>query len=133
MNKQTIFNPLPLLGSKSPDRVKSYPKANKVQENGNKPIKKGMRKVKLNPVSKKRAKANAIYAVERPKFLKLRVFCQIKRPECLGKATEVHHTYDGADRKKHFLEQETWLAACRVCHDWVHSFPKAAKALGFLK
>lgn len=119
---------IPLLTSKKPQGIQSYPKSNKVQEKLEKGAKKPIRKVSL-----KRAKENAIYAVERPKFLKERVFCQIKRPECKGKATEVHHQYDGADRQKYFLDQSTWIAACSVCHKWVHNYPQAAKTLGFLK
>jgi hypothetical protein len=63
MNKQTIFNSLPLLGSKSPDKVKSYPKVSKVD--GNKPIK-GLRKVSL-----KRGKEKKEQGTEKPLFLKL--------------------------------------------------------------
>lgn len=117
---------IPVFGQK-PDKV-SYPKPEKlkVQETPKK-------RYPIAKVSAKRKAQEIIYKVERKKFLKDRVFCQVKRPECLGKASEVHHTFDGADRDKYFLDKTTWLGVCRNCHRWIHDFPLAATKLGFLK
>jgi hypothetical protein len=103
------------------DRPKVQQKPNK---GANKPIPK---------MSAKRAKETKAYLLMRQKFLKERVFCQIKRAECSGKSTDVHHLHDGADRQKYYLDKTTWIAVCRHCHKWVHNYPQAAKTLGFLK
>lgn len=120
MNLKQILSTLPSLNEK---RNKTFLKGEKTVE----------KKVyRLPKVSKKRMKKEAIYAIRRPMFLKERIHCQIRRPECTGKATEVHHFYDGADRDKYFLDETTWIGTCGVCHRWVHNYPQAASALGFL-
>jgi hypothetical protein len=57
----------------------------------------------------------------------------IKVAGCAHGATDVHHTYNGANRDAFYLVQSTWLAACRNCHDWVHMNSKDARELGYLK
>lgn len=84
-------------------------------------------------VSKKRAAQNKIYYPLRKEFLRLHPDCMIRTKECTGKATEIHHSYDGCDRDKYYLDISTWFGACRRCHNWVGNFPQAAKTLGFLK
>lgn len=53
MNKQTIFNSLPVFGLKSPDKVKSYPKAKTMRPEPPGKLKMAKR---IRAVSKKRAK-----------------------------------------------------------------------------
>jgi hypothetical protein len=52
---------------------------------------------------------------------------------CMHGATDVHHTYAGSNRDAFYLVQSTWKAACRNCHDWIHSHPAEARTLGYLK
>ena len=82
-------------------------------------------------ISQKRKIENAKYIVLRIEFLgkKENQICPIT-----GKpTTEVHHTYCGKDRAKYYLDVSTWLAVSREGHNWIHSFPKEARLLGYLK
>ena len=88
----------------------------------------------LNPipkVSKKRQIENAKYSVLRIEFLGKpdNQICPITKQQTI----EVHHTYCGKDRAKYYLDTSTWLAVSREGHNWIHSFPKEARELGFLK
>ena len=84
-------------------------------------------------VSDKRAKKDAEYLKLRYKFLTEHTMCKVSVAGCSTKATDVHHTYAGANRDAFYLVQSTWLPVCRNCHDWVHKFPKEARILGYLK
>jgi hypothetical protein len=57
----------------------------------------------------------------------------VKGAGCMVNATDVHHTFSGADRSVYYLIQSTWFPVCRSCHDWIHKFPKEARILGYLK
>ncbi len=85
--------------------------------------------------SEKRVKKDVAYSVLRKVFLEQHPVCMIAIPNvCSGqKATEIHHSFDGADRDKYYLDTSTWFSTERMCHDWCHSHPKEAKELGFLK
>ena len=84
-------------------------------------------------VSAKRAKKDAEYSKLRQRYLTENPLCMIKVAGCAHGATDVHHTYNGANRDAFYLVQSTWLAACRNCHDWVHMNSKDARELGYLK
>jgi hypothetical protein len=101
--------------------------------------KKPMKRSRLKPVSDKRKKEAAIYAKKRSEFLALHRHC-----ECcptrnayeygfnglknrFWMAQDVHHTKGRTG--KNFLDEETWLAVCRTCHDWIHANPNTARAL----
>jgi hypothetical protein len=84
-------------------------------------------------VSAKRAKKDAEYSKLRQRYLTENPLCMIKVAGCAHGATDVHHTYNGANRDTFYLVQSTWLAACRNCHDWVHMNSKDARELGYLK
>ena len=73
------------------------------------------------------------YLKLRERFLTQNHLCQIAVSGCTNGATDVHHTYAGANRDAFYLVQSTWLAVCRNCHDWVHNHPKESRALGYLK
>lgn len=82
----------------------------------------------ISPVSKSKAKKDKIYQVKRQMFLEGK-FCPIT-----GKAaTEVHHTYSGADRSKYYLDESTWVAVSREGHNYIHNNPIWAKENGYLK
>jgi hypothetical protein len=88
---------------------------------------------KIPQVSSKRKKKDAEYLKLRQRYLTDFSLCQIAVKDCSINATDVHHTYAGANRDAFYLVQSTWLAVCRNCHDWVHAHPKESRALGYLK
>ena len=85
----------------------------------------------LRPRSLKRQKQESTYSLLRKPFLEKHPHCEIPVPGiCLHKSGEVHHT-DG--RVEEDLNDEIgWRAACRPCHQWVHSHPQEARDLGYL-
>jgi hypothetical protein len=88
----------------------------------------------LPRVSDKRAKEERIYSVARELFLTHHPNCGVVIPGiCTGRATDVHHTYSGKDRARFYLDQTTWFAVDRPCHDWIHKNPADARKLGYLK
>jgi hypothetical protein len=84
-------------------------------------------------VSAKRAKKDAEYSKLRERYLTDNPLCMVKVNGCGHGATDVHHTYAGANRDAFYLIQSTWKAVCRNCHDWVHNHPEEARTMGWLK
>jgi hypothetical protein len=84
-------------------------------------------------VSAKRAKKDAEYNKLRERYLTDNPLCMVKVNGCGHGATDVHHTYAGANRDAFYLIQSTWKAVCRNCHDWVHNHPEEARTMGWLK
>lgn len=84
-------------------------------------------------VSSKRKQKDAEYLKLREKYLTKSPLCMIKVNGCMHNATDVHHTYAGANREAFYLVQSTWRAVCRNCHDWIHSHPKESRGMGWLK
>jgi len=87
----------------------------------------------LQAVSAKRKKQDEEYSKLRKRFLNENTLCNIKVAGCSNMATDVHHKYSGDDRAVYYLIQSTWIAACRNCHDWVHTHPKEARIMKWLK
>ena len=81
----------------------------------------------LNPMSKKREKEAKVYKKLRKQFLGDMPICEVCQK---AKSTDAHHV---AQRGKNYLRVETWLAACRPCHDKIHREPKWAREHGYLK
>lgn len=84
-------------------------------------------------VSSKKKKQDQEYLKLRERYLIERNLCEVKVSGCMMHATDVHHTYSGADRNVYYLIQSTWLPVCRNCHDFVHMNPKIAREMGWLK
>jgi hypothetical protein len=84
-------------------------------------------------VSSKRKKQDQEYLKLRERFLTERTLCEVKVAGCMMHATDVHHTYAGANRAIYYLIQSTWLASCRNCHNWIHLHSKEARELNYLK
>lgn len=84
-------------------------------------------------VSSKRKKQDQEYSKLRKVFLNEHRLCKIQIAGCMLYATDVHHTFAGADRNVYYLIQSTWLPTCRVCHNWMHEHPKESRELGYLK
>lgn len=100
----------------------------KSKDNTQKPTKSA-----ISQVSSKRKKKDQEYLKLRNRFLTDFNLCQIAVKGCSINATDVHHTYAGANRDTYYLVQSTWLAVCRNCHDWIHAHPKESRAFGYLK
>jgi hypothetical protein len=88
---------------------------------------------KIPQVSSKRKKQDAEYLKLRERFLTENPICQVSVAGCMNGSTDVHHTYAGSNRDAFYLVQSTWKAACRNCHDWIHTHPSEARTLGWLK
>jgi hypothetical protein len=69
----------------------------------------------------------AAYPDRRAAFLKAHPRCQVCGRR---KSRDVHHSFGRLG--KLLLNQELWLAVCRVCHDWVHQHPGQARIMGWL-
>ena len=87
----------------------------------------------INPKSEKRKAQDIVYNQLRKKFLTDHPYCMIHGKGCTGQATEIHHSYSGADREKYYLDTRTWFAVCRVDHDAIHANTIQSKELGYLK
>ena len=84
-------------------------------------------------VSAKRTKKDAEYSKLRQRYLTDNSLCVVKVNGCGHGATDVHHTYAGANRDAFYLVQSTWIPVCRNCHDWIHSHPEQARTMNWLK
>ncbi len=88
---------------------------------------------KIPLVSSKRKKKDAEYSKLREKYLTENPLCMVKVNGCSHGATDVHHTYAGANRDAFYLVQSTWKAVCRNCHNYIHEHPEDARTMGWLK
>ena len=88
---------------------------------------------KIPQVSSKKKKKDAEYLKLRERFLSEHSLCELNYPCCSNGATDVHHTFAGANRDAFYLIQSTWKAACRACHKHLHEHPAEARILGHLK
>ena len=84
-------------------------------------------------VSAKRAKKDAEYSKLRQRYLTENPLCMIKVKGCTHFSTDVHHTFNGANRDAFYLVQSTWMSVCRNCHQYVHLNSKEAREMGWLK
>lgn len=85
------------------------------------------RRARLRAMSDKRRKASRIYSRRRQLFLDAHSVCQL----CHGAASrDIHHREGRAGAR--YLDETTWLALCRECHDAIHQSPNAARKSGLL-
>ena len=82
-------------------------------------------------ISKKREKESREYTIKRLKFLAQPE--NMKCPITGERATEIHHTYSGANRSRFYLDETTWIAVSRKGHLWIHANPVEARKLNYLK
>ncbi len=87
------------------------------------------RRARVKRVSERRRKEGAEYAKKRKAFLAARPRCEAAPLACRQPSTDVHHR---AKRGRNYLDESTWIAVCRTCHDWIHAHPKEARELGLL-
>ena len=88
---------------------------------------------KIPQVSSKRKKKDAEYSKLRQRYLTENPVCMVNVNGCANSATDIHHTYAGANRDAFYLVQSTWMAVCRVCHKHIHEHPADARTMGWLK
>lgn len=81
----------------------------------------------LKGKSDKRAVLDQIYSVTRKQFLTSHPYCTARLEGCSTHATDVHHK---SGRSKQYLNQTTWLAVCRSCHQWITDNSKEAIEMG---
>jgi hypothetical protein len=116
----------------------------------------------LNAMSPRRRKESAEYAKLRVAFLVANPICRIwmeqngwsgpgiatglyrhgrtlklaTRAELVAKGAwescDIHHTFCGANRGKHYLNTNTWMAVSRKGHDIIHSDHTYARDRGWI-
>lgn len=87
-----------------------------------------MKRTPLRKISDKRRSQLRIYAHDRKAFLAEKPVCEICHQ---GRSIDVHHRCGRYGRS--LLNRKHWMAVCRICHDFIHSNPKRARELGYLK
>ena len=81
---------------------------------------------KPKAISDKREKELKTYSQLRKQFLIKHPICSFRFEDCLGAATEVHHT---KGRENDRLNDEMyWKSTCRSCHRHGHDVLSAAEA-----
>tara|TARA_Y100000310_G_scaffold339867_1_gene433908 strand:- start:3766 stop:4092 length:327 start_codon:yes stop_codon:yes gene_type:complete len=96
------------------------------------PLKRGTKPLKrtpLSPISKNpRAVAKRrLYEKNKKEYL-------MGHPNCekCGKTGERDLHHKAGRSGTNYTDKETFMAACRACHDWIHQNPKEARAGGYL-
>jgi hypothetical protein len=67
------------------------------------------------------------YSKIRREYIEKHPTCEAHLRKCTHVATDVHHK---KGRGKYIVDTTKFLAVCRSCHDWIHSHPKIAMAMG---
>ena len=88
----------------------------------------------IAPISEKRAGEMAEYRKKRKAFLAKpeNHYCPVMKHNTGAhvRVTEIHHKNSrNGDRLN---DEDYWLAVSRPGHQWIHSFPKKARLLGWL-
>lgn len=86
---------------------------------------------RIPPYSSKRRAASREYMRERFAYLEEFPYCQIRRPECTGRATEIHHRLSRA-RGGDLVDRANFVSACSSCHSYVTEHPRWAAEHGWL-
>jgi hypothetical protein len=79
----------------------------------------------IKKVSDKRAKEATEYTSKKKKFLKDNPYCQAKLLGCSGRSIDLHHA---GSRGKNYLNESTFKAVCRNCHNVIHNVLSAKEA-----
>ena len=82
----------------------------------------------LSPRSPKQRRIEAAYDVLRKKYLEAHQMCEAHLGGCSTYATDIHHK---AGRGQYMLDDTTYLAVCRTCHQYIELHPIEAKEMGF--
>jgi hypothetical protein len=85
----------------------------------------------INKISSKLKSELSDYSKKRIDFLKRNPLCQASIVfDCTKQATEIHHKQG---RGLNLLVEDTWLAVCRTCHQYIEINPNVAKEKGLSK
>lgn len=86
-----------------------------------------IRRSRIRSISPKKRAQLEEYSPKARAFKKARPTCEVcrKRP-----TRDVHHTKGRLG--PNLLDEATWLAVCRCCHDWIHNNPGEARRRGLL-
>ncbi len=87
-----------------------------------------LRRTRLKPVSPRKAADRRLYTLRSARFKAERPICEVCHK---AKTRDVHHKHGRLGGN--LLNEATWLAVCRGCHDWIHSNPSTARERGLLK
>lgn len=90
---------------------------------------KSLKRTPLRRQSKKRAAESKVYLEKRRAYLLAHLFCE--RKGCFRLSRDIHHCHGRSG--PNYLDEKTWKALCRNCHDAVHEHPKAAREMGLLR
>ena len=86
-----------------------------------------MKRSRLRSVSPRKKAQLEEYFPRARAFKKRHPVCQV----CDRRKTkDVHHK--AGRLGKNLLDETTWLAVCRCCHDFIHNNPGKARACGLL-
>lgn len=90
-------------------------------------------KMTVKPFSQKRVELNKIYKQMRDKFMQEHPICQGlgKIKGCNIQSTDLHHAQGRVG--KNFIDETTFVALCRNCHEFVEGNPEIAKELKLSK
>lgn len=86
----------------------------------------------MRRVSKKRQAEQKEYSKARLSFLATLPLCEVctkVKMDQRNKSTDIHHK---KGRGKFYLDQDSWLAVCRPCHDRIHSNPIWARENNYI-
>lgn len=100
------------------------------EKKASKPVKKAAKKKPIKKRSKGMSKVMEEVKKLYPIFLKAHPFCEIQSPDCIKRATAIHHT---KGRGKNIAKQEHWKACCEPCNSWVESNHQKAADSGLKK
>jgi hypothetical protein len=94
-----------------------------------------MKRSRLAQRSQSGKQRDKIYRMKRRAFLLAHPWCEATVgmpcvPIMPQPAVDVHHM---AGREgSNYLDESTWKASCRGCHDWIHKHPNNARSRGLL-
>jgi hypothetical protein len=84
----------------------------------------------VKKVTQKRADELKDYPHLRRMYIASHSDCEIRLVECMGRSREIHHCSLSA---KNFLNTDTWLASCIICHRALENMPaEQRRELGWL-
>jgi hypothetical protein len=86
-----------------------------------------MKRSRLRSMSPKKQAQMEEYFPRAVAFKKRKPICEVCRKR---KTKDVHHR--AGRLGPNLLDEDTWTAVCRRCHDWIHDHPKEARAAGLL-
>lgn len=87
-----------------------------------------MKRSKINPVSKKRARENREYLRLKRDYLEANMDCFI--PFCSEMATDIHHMRGRVGTL--LTDTQYFRSVCRLHHDKIHQNPEWAREQGYM-